>query len=463
MTEKDFHPVANIFPLMSGDELQALVDDISLHGLQEPIWRHEGKIIDGRNRFIACLKAGVSPKYRDWDGKGSLVEFVVSLNLHRRHLSSGQRAAAGTEIEELLAKEAKARQRASGGDKKSVAAKLAQKSVEQIVAQPIRAPQPREQAAKIVGSNKKYITDAKKVREASPATFAKVKSGELTLPQAKRAVDRDEKRQALAIKAAAAPAPKEGIWRIIEGDCVTELKKLAAGTARLIFADPPYNIGRDYHGQGPEADLKADKDYLGFCREWMTECGRLLTPDGSLWVMIGDEYADYFGVMLREIGLHRRSWIKWYESFGVNCSNNFNRCSRHIFYCVKDAKRFVFNADPVSRRSDREIKYKDVRADPGGKIWDNIWGINPPLPRLVGTAAEKIPGFDNQLPLALLTPLIGCASDPGDLVIDPFNGTGSTGAAAIALGRRYLGIEKNANACEVTRQRLTVAGAQEAA
>lgn len=101
MTDKDFHPVANIFPLMSGDELQGLVDDINLHGLREPIWRHDGKIIDGRNRFTACLKAGVTPRYQEWDGVGSLVEFVVSLNLHRRHLNESQRAMVASKLANL--------------------------------------------------------------------------------------------------------------------------------------------------------------------------------------------------------------------------------------------------------------------------------------------------------------------------------------------------------------------------
>jgi site-specific DNA-methyltransferase (adenine-specific) len=132
-----------------------------------------------------------------------------------------------------------------------------------------------------------------------------------------------------------------------------------------------------------------DRTYLDWCREWLAECTRLLTPDGSLWVMINDEYADHFGIMLRDIGLDRRAWIKWYETFGVNCINNFNRCSRHIFYCVKDADRFVFNRDAVSRPSDRQTKYNDRRADPVGKLWDNVWCI----PRLVGTSRERIPGF----------------------------------------------------------------------
>ena len=89
--EIEFHEVASIFPMMSGSEYEALKADIAAHGLREPIWLHEGKIIDGRNRYNACREMNVTPDYRTWNGVGSLVAFVVSLNLHRRHLSESQR------------------------------------------------------------------------------------------------------------------------------------------------------------------------------------------------------------------------------------------------------------------------------------------------------------------------------------------------------------------------------------
>ncbi len=237
--------------------------------------------------------------------------------------------------------------------------------------------------------------------------------------------------------------------RIIHGDCIDEMKKLDARSVRLIFADPPYNIGVDY-GQGKAKDQLSAGKYRDWCARWIKLCIRLLTEDGSLWLMINDEWADSMGVVLGEHGLHRRSWIKWYETFGVNCTNNFNRCSRHIFYCVKDPKNFVFNADAVRRPSDRQVKYNDKRATPDGKIWDNVWQI----PRLTGTAKERIPDFPTQIPLAITRAIVGCASDPGDMVLDPFSGSASTGVAAIESGREYIGIEKNKNYCRLSKQRL---------
>jgi len=96
----EFHPVAEIFPLMADAELEALAADIGENGLREPVWLHsDGRLIDGRNRYLACQKAGVTPATREWDGdEGQLVSFIVSLNLHRRHLNESQRAVVAAKI-----------------------------------------------------------------------------------------------------------------------------------------------------------------------------------------------------------------------------------------------------------------------------------------------------------------------------------------------------------------------------
>lgn len=455
------HEVCNIFPMMGEDDFRALKEDIRAHGQSVPILTFKGKVIDGRNRLKACEELGIAPKTEEWGGSKPLVDFIVGLNLHRRHLSSGQRAACGTEIEERLATEAKARQAANA--RATAAQKAASKPIDSNsqsvdhskVDRPVSLPKATEQAAKLVGSNRQYIQDAKAVKAASPDLHEKVKQGVITLPQAKREVARQEKRETLEAKAKAVPAKASRPWEIVTGDCVEVLRKIEAGSVRLIFTDPPYNIGIEYGDHFD--DRQSAAEYLGWCKQWIEASVRALTPDGSMWVLINDEWADEFGCMLRRCGLHRRAWLKWYEAFGVNCANNFNRCSRHLFYMVKDPKRFVFNADAVSRPSDRQLKYGDKRADPGGKLWDDVWGINPPIPRLVGTAAERIPDFPTQLPLALLTAVVGCASEPGDLVADPFNGSGTTGEASIRLGRRYMGVEKSATFADIARKRLLVA------
>ncbi|HEY9415135.1 MAG TPA: ParB/RepB/Spo0J family partition protein, partial [Pseudonocardia sp.] len=169
MTELEFHPVADIFPMMAADEFAGLVADIRERGQREPVWLHpDGRIIDGRNRYRACREAGVEPRTRQWDGRGSLVEFVVSLNLHRRHLDKGQRAIVALSIEERLAEEAKERQREAGREfGRGTEGKL-REIVPEAIPEPAEERRPREQAGKLVGVSGRYVQDAKLVRDKAP-------------------------------------------------------------------------------------------------------------------------------------------------------------------------------------------------------------------------------------------------------------------------------------------------------
>jgi site-specific DNA-methyltransferase (adenine-specific) len=249
------------------------------------------------------------------------------------------------------------------------------------------------------------------------------------------------------------PVTKAWAWEVKQGDCLEGLESIEEGSVRLIFADPPYNIGIEY-GDHYDDSRPADQ-YEAWCGEWLAAAFRALTDDGSLWLLVNHEWARNLCSHAEDIGFHLRQWLTWYESFGVNTTRMFNRCSRPLLWLTKDSSRFVFNPDAVSRESDRQAKYGDSRANPDGKLWDDVWGINPPIPRLVGTAEERMPGFPTQLPLALLRPIVGCASHEGDLVIDPFSGSGTTGAACIELDRRFIGFELSEEFADLSRLRLT--------
>jgi len=465
----EFHAIAGLFPLMEAAELDALAEDIRQHGLLEPIVLHEGRILDGRNRYLACQKAEAPVRTRELPAGTNPWDFVWSHNAERRHLDAGRKAQ--IRVRQLSQSEAWAEQRRQAeeqaNEKRSAAAKRRDRTERGTLKASGGSCDPR--LARGPHQERRSVAAAAKVSEPTagraltlekkrPDLADQVIAGALTQPQALRQMQRDQRRAELTARAQAAAPSGSPEWRIIAGDCIAELARLEPATARLIFADPPYNIGVDY-GAGAAADRLPDADYLTWCTRWMEAAVRVLTPDGSLWVMINDEYAAEFAGALKGLGLTIRNWIKWYETFGVNCARKFNRCSRHIFYCVRDAQHFVFNPEAVSRPSDRQAKYADGRADPGGKLWDDVWII----PRLVGTAAERIPDFPTQIPLAITRAIVGCTSQPGDLVIDPFSGSASTGVAAVELGRRYLGIERNAQYCELSRLRLQAASASPSA
>jgi len=172
----EFHEAAGLFPMMDDAAFSELCRDIGKQGLIEPIWTYEGKIIDGRNRYRACERLQIEPSFREWSGSGSLTQFVVSLNLNRRHLTTGQKAAIAVAIIPMLAAEAKERQREHGGTapgKKS----LDQNSVQVF-------PRANVQAADVVGISHDTVAKMKKLTEEAPELAKQVKQGKKTVNQA---------------------------------------------------------------------------------------------------------------------------------------------------------------------------------------------------------------------------------------------------------------------------------------
>jgi ParB-like chromosome segregation protein Spo0J len=177
------HPIADVWPMMDETKLHELADDIRKNGQLVPVWLYEGKILDGRNRWAACKIAGVEPKTKDYTGDEPTA-FAVAMNDRRRHMNKGALAAVAAELEPHFAADAKRRQRDAGKEHGR-----GQKVVEK-VPQPMEKPaiKAREEAAKSVGVNDRYVSDAKKVRQEAPEVFERLKAGKITLQDAKREV-----------------------------------------------------------------------------------------------------------------------------------------------------------------------------------------------------------------------------------------------------------------------------------
>ena len=163
-------------------------------------------------------------------------------------------------------------------------------------------------------------------------------------------------------------SPKRTPSRVREGDCLELLSRVSSDSVPLAFADPPFNIGYSYDTYH---DRRSTDDYLDWSTRWMSEIRRILRPDGTFWLAIGDEYAAELKVIAtRELGFVCRSWVVWYYTFGVNCQQKFNRSHAHLFHFVCDPKSFTFNADTIRVPSARELVYGDRRANPKGRLPD---------------------------------------------------------------------------------------------
>ena len=177
----DFHPAASIFPLLDGAALTALVEDISNHGLLEPIVLYEGKVLDGRNRLRACELANVKPQFVEWDADGMTpVEWVVSKNLHRRHLTVGQRAALAIDLLPHLEQEAKERKAQAAGQPQGVKSHRPKTDEE--------SGRSDEKTAELVGVGRTTVAHTKTIQKRDPKVVNQMRAGELNVAQAARAV-----------------------------------------------------------------------------------------------------------------------------------------------------------------------------------------------------------------------------------------------------------------------------------
>lgn len=254
---------------------------------------------------------------------------------------------------------------------------------------------------------------------------------------------------------------------LLTGDCRTVLDCCPAGTVDLVICDPPYNIGYDY-GDDEYDDKQSPDVYSQFSRQWMEQVYRLLKPAGSFWLIIGDEWAAELKIIARQTGFHFRSWVIWYYTFGVNCTDKFNRSHVHLLYFTKHKKNRTFNKDAIRVPSARMLEYNDKRANPEGRLPDDTWILRPQIipeafqaesdtwtiSRVCGTFKQRQKGAANQLPEQLVGRIIRACSNEGDLILDPMAGTGTVLATARKLKRNYLGIELSLRYTQLITERL---------
>ena len=246
--------------------------------------------------------------------------------------------------------------------------------------------------------------------------------------------------------------------QIILGDALEALKENVADlSVDLIFADPPYNIGKNFNGRMDK--WPSDEAYLEWSYQWIDLCLKKLKPDGSLYFMCSTQCLPHFDLHLRK-KLAVLSRIVWfYDSSGVQAKKYFGSLYEPILFCVRDPENYTFNADDikVSAKSGAERKLIDYRKPvpalySSTKVPGNVWEF--PRVRYRMAEYEEHP---TQKPVALLERIIKASSNPGDLVLDPFAGTFTTGFVAKELGRRSISIEIEEQYVKTGLRRLNLA------
>lgn len=246
---------------------------------------------------------------------------------------------------------------------------------------------------------------------------------------------------------------------IIHGDCIEELKKMPANTFDLIFADPPYYLQLPKGKRLKRADgseiipvddewdsFDSYEDYDSFTQSWLSECQRVLKPTGTLWVI--GMYHNIFrvGKIMQDLGywfLNDVIWVKIGALPNLNC-RRFTNNHETLIWAVKNkkSKGYTFN-------------YQLLKEMNGGKqMKDTDWNFS------ICRGSERLRGEDGikshptQKPLKLIQQVILTSSKKGDLILDPFMGSGTTAVVAQALGRNWIGIEKEKKYILVANSRV---------
>jgi len=234
----------------------------------------------------------------------------------------------------------------------------------------------------------------------------------------------------------------ELIHRLTCGDALTLMRDLPAESVDLLIADPPYNLGKNY---GNNVDLKEKQDYQTFTRSWLEEASRILKPDGSIFCFMGVKFISRLYITLEEdLELTPQGWITWHYTQGIGRKRGFSPRHEDILWFSKGNEP-VFNLDDVRIPQ----KYYRKRNNMAGANPGDVWQFSH-----VHYCAAEREDHPTQKPEALIERIIAAASNPGDLVLDPFVGSGTTCRVAKVMGRNSIGFDINPDYIAMSEARL---------
>jgi N6-adenosine-specific RNA methylase IME4 len=304
-----FHPLAEVFPPMNDAEFEALKADIEAHGVRQPAWTYEKKIIDGRHRWLACEALKKKCPVKEFKGNNPLA-FVISMNVRLRKLTPSQLAFAALEIEKAEAGRAKVRQIAGGKNK-----------VPEIIPE---AGESREKAAAAVGINSHYVSDAKRIREKAPEIAERVWRGELTITQAKREMKEQERE-----------SRRGENLRLVES---SESPDDACGSAKFatIVIDPPWDWG-DEGDQDQLGRARPTYQTMSFEDLLALSVGARADDDCHIYLWITNRSLPKGFALLEEWGFRYVTALTWCKP-SIGMGNYFRGSTEHVLFGVKGSQ-----------------------------------------------------------------------------------------------------------------------------
>ena len=399
--KRQFHEVTQILPLMEKEEFEDLKNDISQHGLREPIWIDQnGAIIDGRHRYRACIELGIRPEYRVYGSDSSLIIFVMSLNFKRRHLTQTQKAFVAIDVEAYYAREAKMRQREAGklyGEQRlkhedgkqdlnlfdTEAPEVVEKIPQPPAKQKLTDGKSRTQAAKTVGVNPRYVSDAKRIAATAPDVAEFARLGKLAMPDA------------IKIANLAAPLRNEVLKRIEDGSNPTEairetvretvraelesieamVTKAIEGVYDVIVIDPPWPMEKLERDSAP---TQVGFDYPTMTLEEIRAVEVPCADNCHVMLWTTQKFLPNAFDIVSSWGLKYVCTLVWHKPGGFQPFGQPQYNCEFVLYCRKGSPKFLdlkdfptcFNA-PRTRSSEKpEAFYEVIRRVTGGRRVD---------------------------------------------------------------------------------------------
>jgi len=227
------------------------------------------------------------------------------------------------------------------------------------------------------------------------------------------------------------------------GDALDLFKSIGTSTIDVIIADPPYNLNKDY---GNDSDNKPFGDYIEFTKQWTKEAKRVLKTTGTIYIFMGFRFISYlYQILEQECNLNFNNWICWYYTQGIGKKKGFSPRHDDILMFTKSEK-FTFNLDDVRVPQKFYRSINNMRGANPGDVWEFSH---------IHYCQENRQNHPTQKPEGLIERMVLASSNEGDMILDPFSGSGTTLRVCQQLNRNCVGFELNPEYVEMTRKRLS--------